>query len=167
MFGVTKFRAAALANEGHRRELKQGRIPGEHISPARRLFPGPNSAPNSGGIPPIRPERVSGVQIPLSPPMSLRSSVFSGEAREIRACARVPAIVRAPERLRYDPVRADSADFSPRRGDPGSFADAGREGHLISHSIADRRARASRRARGVETRASLIMEWDRPCQPPG
>ena len=70
--------------------------------------------------------------------MSLRGSAFSGEAREIRACARVPAVVRAPERPRYGPVRADSADFSPRRADSGPFADAGPEG-TENHQIAVRR----------------------------
>ena len=45
------------------------------------------------------------VRIQLAPPASLRCPAFSGEAREIRACARVPAGVRAPERPRYGPIR--------------------------------------------------------------
>jgi len=43
----------------------------------------------------------------------------SGETREIRACAWLCAVVRAPERPRYGPIRADSVDFSPQRGDAG------------------------------------------------
>jgi len=88
----------SLTSKGNRREPKQSRISGEQISGARIPFFGPNSAPNSGGIPPIKAQRVSGVQIPLSPPMSLRSPALSRETHEIRASARVPTAVRAPER---------------------------------------------------------------------
>jgi hypothetical protein len=63
--------------------------------------------------------RVSGVQIPPSPPASPLASRFSGEMRKICACARVLVISRAPERPRRGAVCEDSADFSPQRDAPG------------------------------------------------
>ena len=60
-----------------------------------------------------------GVRIPPSPPPSPRFSALSGETHEIRACARVPERGGYRRGPRYVAVRADSADFSPQRGDPG------------------------------------------------
>jgi len=65
-----------------------GRISGEHISPAQRRLSGPNSAPNLGRIPPIRAQRISGVQIP---PLSAKQSAIFGivrrSPRNSRVCA--------------------------------------------------------------------------------
>ena len=90
--------SCSLANEGAPERAETGRISGEHISPAQRRVSGPNSAPNLGRILPIKARRVSGVQIPLSPPTSLQSPAFSGETYEIGARARVPAVVGTLER---------------------------------------------------------------------
>jgi hypothetical protein len=67
---------------------------------------------------------------------------FSGEPREIRACARLCAVVRAPESDSMGPFRVYSADFSPRRAGAGPFADAGPD-FVIESPPAEHKAMAS------------------------
>jgi len=114
-----------------------GRISGEHISPAQRRLSGPNSAPNLGRIPPIRAQRISGVQIPPSPPSSLRSLALSGEVREIRA-------VRGFRQSRGHRRDRHSDPFAPilrisLRGEVSRAPspDVGPEGHPFRYSISD------------------------------
>jgi len=64
--------------EATRRALRvMPRSKANKFSPAPMLFFGPNSAPNSGRIPPLESRRVSGVRIRPSPPASPYLSVFS------------------------------------------------------------------------------------------
>jgi hypothetical protein len=77
--------------------------------PSTVAFFEPNSAPNSGQIPRIEFQRVSGVQIPLSPPTSLSLIGYFRELREIRACARDLPSHADPER---DVVGANRPNFA-------------------------------------------------------
>src|SRR5258705_12586561 len=50
------------------------------------LFLGPNSAPNSGPIPPIEARTVSGVRLPPSANESPMSDIFSARSRVLAQC---------------------------------------------------------------------------------
>src|SRR5271169_6266414 len=68
------------------------------FSPARMLFVGPNSAPNSGQIVPIETLAAPGVRIhPASPP-SLRFEAFSRDDRKKPACRGDAPAPPAPEK---------------------------------------------------------------------
>jgi|SRR5580704_6260662 hypothetical protein len=62
-----------------------------------------------------------------NPPLSAKQAAIYGilwrTPRNSQVCA-LYAVVRAPESDRMGLFWAHSVDFSPRRGDPGPFADA-------------------------------------------